>query len=89
MLLVQPYPILPPYHGGGVRNSNLIRRLADQFEIHVFVFSAIGDDPSQRQDLAPYCRRLYVHRRDPVPPSETWDLMPRGAQFLRFQQVAE
>jgi len=89
VLLVQPYPVLPPYHGGGVRNSNLIRRLADSFDMYVFVYSSIGDDPSQRQDLARYCRRLYVHRRDPVPPSETWDLMPRGAQFLRFQQVAE
>ncbi len=89
VLLVHPYPILPPYHGGGVRNSNLIYRLADRCDLYAFVYSSIGDDPAQRKGLAPYCKKVFVHRRDPVPPSETWDLMPRGAQFLRFQQVGE
>ena len=89
VLIVHPYPIIPPYHGGGVRNFNLIQRLAKHCDLYLYVYSMIGDDPIQREALGPYCKKIWVHRRDPVPPPGPWDLMPRGAQFLRFQRVAE
>ncbi len=89
VLIVHPYPVFPPYHGGGVRNVNLIRRLSRFCDLYLYVYSMVGDDPAQREALKAFCKKIYVHRRDPVPPSEPWDLMPRGAQFLRFQKVAE
>ena len=72
-----------------MRNWNLVRRLSDDFDIFAFIFSPLADDPAQRKALEPFCEKVLVHRRDPVPPSEPWDLMPRGAQFLRFPEVAE
>ncbi|MEW6071631.1 MAG: glycosyltransferase, partial [Planctomycetota bacterium] len=65
ILVVSPYQVHPPDHGGGVRILNLVRRLAADCELHLLIFHHGGDDPVQRAALAPYCASVGFHDWQP------------------------
>ena len=92
MLMVCPYPIHPPNHGGGVRLFNLIRHLSRGCDLFLLVLIRGDDDPEQRAALAPYCQRIDFHRWDPgaarrkgrlAPPSVSLFYDPRLAMRIR------
>ena len=68
VLIVSPFSVFPPFHGSAVRLWSLIRRLHQHCDLYLFAFSFLSDDPAQREALAPFCRKVFFHRRDPVPP---------------------
>lgn len=84
VLVVSPYPIHPAVSGGSVRISNLLRAVADDFDLHLALFSTTRDDAEQRAALAGFCRSVTFLRREDAPPSRPWSLLPRGAEYFAF-----
>ncbi len=41
VLIVCPYPIHPPNHGGGVRLSNLVRLLSREADLYLLIFAVL------------------------------------------------
>lgn len=80
LLLVSPWSLIPPIHGGAVRIGNLIRHLDAFFEIDLLVFLGGTDDPAHREALAPFCRRIFFQRL-PELPGATKSLPPAAAAF--------
>jgi glycosyltransferase involved in cell wall biosynthesis len=89
ILIVSPYQLLPLDHGGGVRIYNLVRRLARECEIHLLVFTPGGEDPLQREALAPLVKQLYFHHWRPELRPDRWRLAPGGAQLFDSPEVHE
>lgn len=87
LLIVSPYSIDPPIHGGAVRLRNLIAQVAESLEIYVLVFVGGTDDPQQRRALAPWCRRVFFQQL-PEGQGERPDLPPEAAEFAS-PRVAE
>jgi len=65
VLLVSPYSIHPPSHGGAVRLFNLIRRLSEHCDLHLIVFIRDDDDPAQRAALEPFAVKIHFHHWKP------------------------
>ncbi len=65
VLIVSPYKVHPPDHGGGVRIFNLVRELAATCDIHLLIFNQAGDDPAQREALLTYCEGVHFHHWKP------------------------
>jgi len=62
VLIVSPYRIFPPNHGGAVRLFNLVTRLSASCDVYLLLFSQQGEDAEQRRALEPFCRRVDFHR---------------------------
>lgn len=88
VLLLMPYAIYPPNHGGGVRLYNLIQRVADHCELHLLVFSPSGDDPEQREALRPWARRVHFHHWQPRFEPDRWRLQPPNAGLFASDELA-
>jgi len=88
VLIVTPYSIYPPDHGGGVRLYNLLRRLAESCDLYLLIFSRQGEDPSQRRALEPFARRVVFHRWQPSFRRGFWALRPPGAELFASERVA-
>jgi glycosyltransferase involved in cell wall biosynthesis len=89
LLIVSPYSIDPPIHGGAVRMTNLVKQLAQTFEIHLLIFVGGTDDPEQRRALLPWCRRVFFQQREQaLSVSSRPDLPPEAAEFAS-PRVAE
>ena len=65
VLMVSPYSIYPPSHGGAVRLFNLIRRLAEHCDLHLIVFTREDDDVAQQQALEPFAKKVHLHHWEP------------------------
>jgi rhamnosyltransferase len=65
VLMVSPYSIYPPSHGGAVRLFNLIRRLSEHCDLHLIVFTRSDDEAAQQEALAPHTTSLHFHRWEP------------------------
>ena len=65
VLMVSPYSIYPPSHGGAVRLFNLIRRLAEDCDLHLIVFTREDDDVAQQQALEPFAKKVHLHHWEP------------------------
>lgn len=89
VLLVLPYQVYPPHHGGGVRLYNLIRRLATTVDLYLIVFSSIGEDDVQREALMPHCRQLWFHHWQPRLRPDRMRLRPPNAQIFWSEEVAD
>jgi len=87
VLVVCPYSIHPARSGGAVRHWNLLRELADRFEIHLAIFGTTRDNPGERQALATFSRSLHYLRREDAPPQQPWSLTPRSAEFFDFERA--
>ena len=88
VLLVSPYPISPPHHGGGVRLLNLIRQLADESELNLLVFSTSEDNDQQRADLEPWARTVHFHHWQPRFDPGWWHLQPPNAGLFYSDEAA-
>lgn len=82
VLLVMPYHIHPPDHGGGVRLYNLVRELGAHCDLHLLVFSKTGEDKAQRAALEPLCVRVDFHHWHPRFKPEIFGLVPPNAQLF-------
>ena len=82
VLLVTPYSIFPPHHGGAVRLYNLVRRLGERSRLHLLIFSQQGEDAAQRAALEPFCARVDFHRWRPQLRPDRLGLQPPSAQLF-------
>ncbi len=89
VLIVCPYQIYPPNHGGGVRLYNLIRNLSSSADLSLIVLSQDGADPLQRRALEPFCTRVefshWVPRFDDDPISSR----PRSFQLFWYDELRD
>lgn len=78
ILVVTPFSIHPVIHGGAVRISNLIRRMARTSDVSLLVLGGGTDDPAHRRAYEKNCERVFVHRIPEkfVPWRDPWGLMP-------------
>ena len=88
VLIVSPYKVHPPDHGGGVRIFNLVRRLAADCDVHLLVFNQAGDDPAQREALSSYCRSVHFHHWRPSFHPDLLGLRPPNAQLFASEEAA-
>ncbi len=65
ILIVAPHPIFPPFHGGGARLWNLLRRVALDCEIHLFLLSRRKEDPIQEEALATLASTVEIFPWEP------------------------
>jgi glycosyltransferase involved in cell wall biosynthesis len=79
VLIVMPYSIYPPHHGGAVRLYNLVRALGRRCDLHLLIFSRDGEDEVQRAELEPHCARVDFHRWVPSIERDRWGLQPPNA----------
>lgn len=87
ILMVCPYGIYPPNHGGGVRIFNLLRRLSRHCDFHILIFNRAGDDPEQRRALMPYARSVHFHKWNPSVRRDLWGLEPHGSRLFSVPEV--
>lgn len=61
VLVVSPMAVWPPIHGGGVRITSLLRRLAERHDVSLLLVAGGTDAPEHRDALVPPCREVLVH----------------------------
>lgn len=88
VLLVSPYPIYPPDHGGGVRLFNLVQRLAEDSQLHLLLFSQEGEDPEQREILSSWARSVHFHHWRPKSRPGGLHLQPPNANLFASTTAA-
>jgi len=87
ILVVMPYSIYPPHHGGAVRLYNLVKQLADRCELYLLIFSKEGEDREQRAALEPFCARVDFHRWVPSITRDRFGLEPPGALLFESDEA--
>lgn len=91
ILVVSPFSIHPVIHGGAVRISNLIRRLASTTDVSLLVLGGGTDDPGHRRAYEPFCEHVFFHRlpdRNDVT-HDPWGLQPPNPRRFSRPSVAE
>ncbi len=88
VLIVMPYSIWPPHHGGAVRLYNLVRRLSGRCAIHLLIFSQEGEDGDQRRALEPFCERVDFHHWVPRIERDRFGLEPPSALLFASDRAA-
>lgn len=75
--MVTPFSIHPVIHGGAVRISNLLRRMAATSDVSLLVLGGGTDDPAHRRAYEGVCERVFFHRLpEGDSPSDPWRLLP-------------
>ena len=88
ILLVAPYAVYPPNHGGGVRLYNLIRALSRDCDLHLLIFHRSEEEKEQqRVALEPYLRSIHFHHWQPQPRRSGWTLQPSFAMMFKTEEV--
>ena len=87
ILMVSPYAIYPPDHGGGVRLYNLIRRLSCHCDLHLLIFTRSESEAEQRAALQPYAKSVRFHPWQPRPYYDRWGLQPTFAMLFKSDAV--
>ena len=83
VLLVSPYPIYPPNHGGGVRLYNLVKHLGPEVELYLLIFRRDPEtDDIQREALEAFCEKVYYHLWEPRFESSPWTTDPPNARLF-------
>ncbi len=88
LLIVMPYPIFPPRHGGAVRLWNLIPRLAKEVDVHLLLFDQHGRSEWQVQALGAFCKRVAVHHWQPEVGTRPGSALPKGARLFGNETAA-
>ncbi len=89
VLIVSPYAVYPPHHGGGARLFNLVRELSVSCDVYLLIFSLIGEDRNQRRALESLGARVDYHHWEPRAKRDLFGLAPPGAQLFASQRAAE
>jgi rhamnosyltransferase len=87
VLIVMPYSIYPPHHGGAVRLFNLVKHLANRCELYLLIFTQDGEDPEQRKALEPYCARVDFHHWMPSITRDRFGLEPPSALLFNSTEA--
>ncbi len=89
LLLVMPYRIYPPRHGGAVRLYGLLRQLAERCDLFLLRFDQRGECRLERNELERFCRRVDYHHWV-VPPASPprSSLVPRNAWLFQDERAA-
>ncbi len=88
LLIVMPYRIYPPNHGGAVRLYNLIRLLAEDADIHLLIFDREPGD-EQRSALEALGVVVHQHHWEPSFEHPWWTLEPPNSRLFGSHRVAE
>ena len=88
VLIVMPYSIYPPNHGGGVRLYNLVKQMAEHCDLYLLIFHQGGDDPPQREALEVFAKKVYFHDWKPSFERPPWSLDPPNARLFTSHRVA-
>jgi glycosyltransferase involved in cell wall biosynthesis len=91
VLVVSPLSIHPVIHGGAVRISNLIRRMAPASRVSLLVLGGGTDDPGHRCAYEPFCERvLFQHLPDPGDPvHDPWGLLPPASRRFCHATISD
>jgi glycosyltransferase involved in cell wall biosynthesis len=87
VLIVSPYHIWPPNHGGGARLFNLVRGVHRDVDLHLLIFSRAECDDEQRDALTPYCSSVTFHRWHPRECPDMFRQVPSGAQLFSSDEA--
>lgn len=87
VLIVMPYSIYPPNHGGAVRLYNLIKQLASHCELYVLIFNQGGEDPVQREALEVFAEKVYFHDWKPSIEGPPWSVDPPNVRLFASHRV--
>ena len=88
-LVVVPMPIEPPIHGGAVRITNLVRRLAHDHDVTLLLLLEATDAPDHRRALVPPCREVLVHPLGDDAGRDRWGLWPALARPFASPALAD
>ncbi len=89
LLLVMPYRIYPPRHGGAVRLYGLLRQLAERCDLFLLRFDQRGECRLERNELERFCRRVEYHHwvvPPAAPPRSSF--VPRNAWLFQDERAA-
>jgi len=87
LLVVMPYRLHPPRHGGAVRLLALLERIVHEAEVHLLLFDQHGRSEWQAQALERLCTRVTVHHWAPDVRSSPWSLSPPGARLFASEAL--
>lgn len=80
ILLVAPYPIEPPVHGGGVFMKQTLEELAPLARVHLACFLDREADVAAQTALEPLCASVYFQVRRPVLSRNPASLLPHAVR---------
>lgn len=89
VLIVSPYPIHPPNHGGAVRLYNLIKLLSRDCDLYLLIFIRERDDAEQRAALEPYCKKVSFHHWQPRFDRPLGKLLPPNARIFESHRAGQ
>ena len=89
VLVVFPFRIYPPTHGGAVRIFNLLKSLRQSADVYLLVLSDAVEDAAQRAGLEAVCEKVFFHPWQRRHWPDRWHLLPKGAQLFNQPLLAE
>ena len=87
LLIVSPYSIYPPNHGGGVRLYHLVKLLSRHCDLYLLIFIRTDEDPEQKAALEPYCKKVSFHPWRPRFDRPLGTLLPPSALLFRSRRA--
>lgn len=64
ILMVIPYYLYPPIHGGGTRMFNVVKHLSKKHRLYLLSFSDGYENESQKTEMEKYCEKVEIIKRD-------------------------
>ncbi len=80
VLLVSPYPICPPVHGGGVFMYGTVRELAKLAEVHVVALLELPEQREANAALRDFCASVELPLRAPGSPGPSVSIAPHAVR---------
>ena len=88
VLLVSPYPIEPPTHGGAVFMREAIHALASVANVHLVSFVDVKEQLNAQQVLLSRCRSAKFLVRPHVPLTNQWTFLPNAIREFGIRDFA-
>ena len=87
ILIISPYSIFPPIHGGAVRVFHLIQELSRQHQISVLAWVRNKEEQQSNQALQQYCRSTSFLIKDSSPKCSLLGVSPAGFDEFYSQKM--
>jgi GT2 family glycosyltransferase/glycosyltransferase involved in cell wall biosynthesis len=88
VLLVSPYPICPPVHGGGVFMYQTLRELAKLAEVHVIVLLDYHDQIAENLELEKFCASVEFIIRMQGQHGSSFSILPHAVREFANEDLA-
>jgi GT2 family glycosyltransferase/glycosyltransferase involved in cell wall biosynthesis len=88
VLLVSPYPICPPVHGGGVFMYQTLRELAKLAEVHVIVLLDYHDQIADNLELEKFCASVEFIIRMQGEHGSSFSILPHAVREFANEDLA-